>query len=82
MNCKSTLKSTLTHTPSEGGGPGKDAADAKETIDFTDEKRNMYGCAPCPNCGSVYRYGRTVRGEHRIDCDDCGYIAPATIVDY
>jgi DNA-directed RNA polymerase subunit RPC12/RpoP len=31
-------------------------------------KRNMYGCLPCPRCGSEYRY--PMKDGH-IYCDDC-----------
>lgn len=43
-------------------------------------KRNMYGCLPCPKCGSVYRAGyeeRPTKGKPRqIECDDCGFAEP------
>lgn len=37
---------------------------------------NMYGCEPCPKCGSKYRcvFAKT---PDRIDCDDCGYVEKA-----
>lgn len=31
--------------------------------------RNMYGCLPCPKCGSVYRFPTQ---DGRIVCDECG----------
>lgn len=37
---------------------------------------NMFGCQPCPKCGSKYRY--PMRRDAKQDtglicCDDCGY---------
>ncbi len=37
-------------------------------------QRNMYGCLPCPKCGSVYRYPTIVPPV--IQCDDCGFQEP------
>lgn len=34
--------------------------------------RNMYGCLPCPWCGSQYRYPFKENGRNVIACDDCG----------
>ena len=40
----------------------------------------MYGCKPCPKCGSVYRIPGTVgmveKGEYVQVCDDCGHTEP------
>lgn len=50
-------------------------------------KKNMYGCLPCPKCGSTFRasYRRPVfKDPHpkdaapggslrTIECDDCGF---------
>jgi hypothetical protein len=33
--------------------------------------RNMYGCLPCPKCGSPYRC--PYEKSKMIECDDCGY---------
>ena len=33
---------------------------------------NMYGCQPCPECGSKYRYS-LAREPRVILCDDCGH---------
>ena len=40
-------------------------------INYNDPKRNMYGCAPCPKCNSVYRFARNT--DCVIVCDDCGH---------
>jgi hypothetical protein len=34
--------------------------------------RNMYGCLPCPACGSVYRAPFREKGGPVIACDECG----------
>lgn len=40
--------------------------------------RNMYGCTPCPKCGSKFRVTyKTSKlaqytGNPMIECDDCG----------
>ena len=42
-------------------------------------ERNMYGCLPCPTCGSIYRWPtQKVHKEHpsSIVCDECGRIKP------
>jgi hypothetical protein len=39
-------------------------------------ERNMYGCLPCPKCGSVYRYPFNENGKNAIVCDDCGRRGP------
>lgn len=46
------------------------------------DNRNMYGCTPCPKCGSVYRvpYNRHPHGRV-IDCDDCGYCVVDLLTD-
>lgn len=38
---------------------------------------NMYGCQPCPECGSAYRcvFAKTPK---QIDCDDCGHVEVIT----
>lgn len=40
---------------------------------------NMYGCMPCPKCGSKYRaaYRKTIT----VDCDDCGFKELAVFAD-
>jgi ribosomal protein S27E len=50
-------------------------------------KRNMYGCLPCPDCGSVYctPYRGNAKHVHEslrqfdsvIECGDCGRQASA-----
>ena len=36
---------------------------------------NIYGCTPCPWCGSKHRAG--YKKTNTIDCDDCGFTVPA-----
>lgn len=36
--------------------------------------RNMYGCLPCPRCGSGYRYATL---DSYIVCDECGKLQRA-----
>lgn len=36
--------------------------------------RNMYGCLPCPRCGSGYRYATL---DSYIHCDECGKLQRA-----
>jgi hypothetical protein len=45
-------------------------------LDIGNPKANIYGCLPCPKCGSEFRvpYDRVERVE--IDCD-CGFVQPA-----
>jgi hypothetical protein len=40
------------------------------------DERNMYGCFPCPKCGSSYRYPNRYQGRAVIRCDNCGRHAP------
>lgn len=37
-------------------------------VDVTDPARNLFGCSPCPECGSEFREPR----EGVIHCYDCG----------
>ena len=37
-----------------------------------DVVRNMYGCLPCPTCGSKYRSTLYESFVLYIICDDCG----------
>jgi ribosomal protein L37AE/L43A len=39
-------------------------------IDTRDPRANMYGCYPCPKCGSKYRYQTQ---DLVIQCDGCGF---------
>ena len=41
---------------------------ATAVIDINDERANMYGCLPCPKCGSLYRWPNQ---QLIIFCDDC-----------
>ena len=47
---------------------------AGDDINWQEEGRNMYGCKPCPHCGSDKRYGRTMHERTDILCDECGHI--------
>ena len=42
-------------------------------VDIYSPTANMYGCEPCPECGSKYRCVFAATSE-RIDCDDCGHV--------
>ena len=50
-------------------------------VDLNSPTANMYGCEPCPNCQSIYRFpsgsvyvkGKWVRLEKtKVVCDNCG----------
>lgn len=38
-------------------------------VDVTSVSANIYGCEPCPNCHSKFRY----IANDLIQCDDCGF---------
>ena len=42
----------------------------KVWLDLSNENANMYGCLPCPKCGSKYRWPTQ---ELIIECDECGF---------
>lgn len=42
-------------------------------LDLSNHDANMYGCLPCPECGSRYR-APYKRQTYQIECGDCGYI--------
>jgi len=42
-------------------------------LDYTSPTANMYGCQPCPHCGSVSRWPNQ---DNQVICDDCGLIQP------
>lgn len=50
---------------------------AMAVIDLDNPDANMFGCLPCPKCGSERRspYART--GVLRIECECCGFTEPA-----
>ena len=51
-------------------------------VNVEDPKANMYGCLPCPMCGSKYRWStQPVHPKHpnSIICDDCGDVTPITV---
>jgi len=41
-------------------------------VDLNSPTANMYGCEPCPKCGSHYRCVFNNKPEE-IQCDDCGH---------
>ena len=45
-------------------------------VDMNDPRANMFGCLPCPKCGSEYRILSSERSV--IECDDCGLDEPIT----
>ena len=51
-------------------------AHSKDTavLDYGDPARNMYGCLPCPKCGSEYRapFGKP-GAQISVECDGCGH---------
>ena len=52
---------------------------ASGIVDDEDPDANMYGCLPCPRCGSQYRASfQRVGGSARdVACDECGFREPA-----
>ena len=44
-------------------------ANSTRLVDYTDSRRNLYGCLPCPRCLGVHRYPMK---DGFIYCDDCG----------
>jgi len=45
--------------------------DKSSVVDITSVTANIYGCEPCPNCKSRFRY--IANDEmNMIQCDDCG----------
>lgn len=43
-------------------------------VDWEDPQANMYGCLPCPKCGSEYRASYDNGPDAgMICCDDCGF---------
>lgn len=49
-------------------------SDMVTTIDESSATANMYGCEPCPQCGSRYRWCSQVL---EVTCDDCGLVQKA-----
>lgn len=44
-------------------------------------ERNMYGCEPCPNCGSLFRWPSNPASKvdpNVIFCGDCSHREPIT----
>ena len=44
-------------------------------VDTDSPTANMYGCEPCPKCGSKYRCVFQDKPKV-IQCDDCGHQEP------
>ena len=52
---------------------------ASNDIDMNADDSNMFGIAPCPECGSECRWPTQPIHPiypNSILCDDCGYIEP------
>jgi predicted RNA-binding Zn-ribbon protein involved in translation (DUF1610 family) len=49
-------------------------------VNHDDADANMYGCYPCPKCGSVYRASYDREEGLMVECDDCGLTETATDV--
>ncbi len=55
------------------------------TVDWSESAigRNMYGCLPCPRCGSKsrvsYRTSKEAKrlGHPTVECDECGFVERA-----
>lgn len=45
------------------------------------ENMNMYGCPPCPECGSRYRCVFNDKPGF-MQCDDCGHEEKTTAENY
>ena len=45
---------------------------ANSECDLNAPNANMYGCQPCPKCGSKFRC-RFNNAPQIISCDDCGH---------
>jgi hypothetical protein len=50
-------------------------------IDYEHADANMYGCQPCPHCGSTKRatWPGKSQDSYRIECDDCGFKQEGTL---
>ena len=42
-------------------------------VDYENPKANMYGCLPCPKCGSKHRAVFGSKRFPRIECDECRF---------
>jgi DNA-directed RNA polymerase subunit RPC12/RpoP len=42
-------------------------------VDLGQEDANMFGCTPCPKCGSEYRWPEI---DALLNCDNCGFREP------
>jgi len=53
-------------------------SDATGIVDTSQQGANMYGCLPCPKCGSEYRWPQKGGPNYAevIVCDDCGFEEP------
>lgn len=54
-------------------------------LDLEHPDANMFGCLPCPKCGSKYRAPFASKADPKVvnvECDDCGLKeGPATNAD-
>lgn len=51
---------------------GGDPLIPSSIVDVLSKTANMYGCEPCPKCGSKYRCVFNNKPDY-IQCDDCGF---------
>lgn len=52
--------------------PGVIVPVGSDIVDVHSSTANMYGCEPCPRCGSKYRCVFEASKQH-ISCDDCQF---------
>lgn len=48
-------------------------------VDWKNPRANMYGCLPCPKCGSKKRWPTrpdAPKNPNSVVCDDCGFVEP------
>jgi YspA, cpYpsA-related SLOG family len=57
--------------------PGVVTNETTGLVDINSSTANMYGCQPCPRCGSTKRCVFCAEREH-ITCDDCQFMEPIT----
>jgi predicted RNA-binding Zn-ribbon protein involved in translation (DUF1610 family) len=66
-----------------GGGTMSDPLRSGR-VDTSDPNANMYGCQPCPKCGSIYRIPtnppKDAQHYGTINCEGCGFEEPITEV--
>ena len=54
---------------------------ASAIVDIHDMTANMYGCQPCPKCGSMYRCMFNDK-PGVIQCDQCGHNEVAVVKEF